>query len=254
MSLVSTNQARLSLPSARRLGPLLLAPLLTAALLAAVLAGWKWLSAPEQFPLTTVRLDGRLEKVAEDELREAISPHLDKGMLGLDIARVRAAVEALPWVAEAAVRRQWPDTLLIGARERVAAAHWNGSLMDTDGEVFQPRQASIPPDLPVLQGPPESLPQVWARFQRLSAAFGQVGLEIKLLRMDERRAWTAELADGVVIKLGIDDTDAAVERFVRALPRIGAAEEAQLVRVDLRYPNGFALAWSSATPQSPRKK
>lgn len=231
----------------------LLAVLVLAALGTGAAAGWQWLAAPERFPLATVRLDGRLEKVAEEELRAAILPYLDRGMLGLDIERIRQAVAALPWVAEAAVRRQWPDTLVVEIRERVAVARWNAGVMDSAGQLFQPREETIPPDLPLLQGPPDSLPLVWARFQKLNALFGQAGLELRWLYVDERRAWTAELADGVIVKLGIDEMDLAVERFLRALPRIGAAAETRLVRVDLRYPNGFALAWASAAPQSPRE-
>lgn len=253
MSLASNSPVQLSLPPARRLAPLL-AALLVLLLAVAAAAGWRWLSAPERFPLTAVRLDGRLDKVAEAELREAISPYLDKGMLGLDIGRIRESVEALPWIAEVTVRRQWPDALVVGARERVAVARWNAGLMSAEGELFQPRQETFPAGLPVLQGPADSMAEVWGRYQRLHEVLGRVGLEIKLLRLDERRAWTAELADGLVIKLGIDDTDMAVTRFARALPRIGAAAEARLVRVDLRYPNGFALAWASEAPQSPRKK
>jgi cell division protein FtsQ len=171
------------------------------------------------------------------------------------VARVRQAVETLPWVAAASVRRRWPDTLVIGTTERVAVARWNDGLMSDGGIVFAPRPETFPDALPVLQGPPGSASAVWTRFRRLREIFGRAGLRIARLSMDERRAWTAVLTDDVVVQLGVDQTDdAAAERFVRALPHIGAPADARLARVDLRYPNGFALAWSQTTPQSPGKQ
>lgn len=252
--LMSGAQVQLNQPPRRRLGPPIAAGLVVLVLVASAAGGWLWLASAERFPLKAVRLDGRLLKVAEAELQQAILPYLNKGMLGLDIDRIRHALEALPWIAEVTVRRQWPDALVVELVERVAVARWNDGLLSDSGVLFEPRQETFPPKLPLLQGPADSVSSIWARFRRLEAIFGGAGLEITALRLDERRAWTAELTDGVVVKLGVDETDAAAERFVRALPRIGAPAESRLARVDLRYPNGFALAWSSVAPQNPRKQ
>jgi cell division protein FtsQ len=237
--------------SAQRLGRMaaVAAALLVLAFVAA--GAWDWLAAPERFPLTAVRLDTRLAKVGESELREAILPHLDKGLLGLDVERIRLAIEALPWVESATVRRRWPGALVINAHERVAVARWNDGLMSERGALFRPRPETFPPALPLLEGPADSAVEVWARFQRLSAILSRAGLGITMLRLDERQAWTATLTDGVILKLGVDAADAAAERFVQAFPRIGGPAETRLVRVDLRYPNGFALAWSGDGAQSP---
>lgn len=238
--------------SALRLGRIVAVAIALFALALAAVSAWDWLSAPERFPLTAVRLDTRLAKVEESELREAILPHLDKGLLGLDVERIRLAVEALPWVESATVRRRWPGTLVINAHERVAVARWNDGLMSERGDLFMPRPETFPPALPLLEGPADSAAEVWARFRRLSAILSRVGLDIAMLSLDERQAWTAELADGVILELGVGAADAAAERFVQAYSRIGGpADEARLVRVDLRYPNGFALAWSGDGAQSP---
>jgi cell division protein FtsQ len=61
--------------------------------------------------------------------------------------------------------------------------------------------------------------------------------------MDERGAWTVELAGGQRVRLGRRDVDARLDRFFSAvLPALGA----QLDRIryfDLRYTNGFAVSW-----------
>lgn len=212
--------------------------------LIAVWSGWRWISAPERFPLRAVRLDGALSRVSEPELREAILPYLDRGMLGLDVEGIRAAVEALPWVARAGVRRRWPGTLVLDIVERSAVARWGDAALLSDAAVvFEPDPRSLPAGLPWLRGPAGSHEEVLGRYQRLAHQLAPAGLTVAELRLDERRAWRAVLADGVELSLGSGDSEPAVERFAAAFPRIARAEDARLVRVDLRYPNGFALAW-----------
>lgn len=206
--------------------------------------GWRWLAAPERFPLKAVRVEGAPVKVAESELRQVIGPHLNKGMLALDLRRIRRAVETLPWVESAGVRRRWPGSLRISIEERRPVALWGeAALLSDRGAIFAPARASFPAGLPLLSGPEGSEREVLARYRRLGELFAGAGLRLSELHLDGRRAWRAVAGDGVIVQLGIGADDRAAERFVRALPRIAVPAEVRLARVDLRYPNGFALAW-----------
>ena len=205
--------------------------------------GWEWLAAPERFPLQAVRLEGRPQHTSEAELREAIAPHLVRGLLGLDVAAIRGSVQALPWVEYATVRRMWPGTLVVSIEERVPVVRWReGSLLSADGTVFSPPRATLPKDLPLLAGPEGSEQQVLERFRELEPQFARAGLALRGLLLDERRSWQAALADGVTVRLGAGDAEALVARFADVYPRVKAL--GRLQAVDLRYPNGFALAWA----------
>jgi cell division protein FtsQ len=207
-----------------------------------LMLGWRWLTAPERFPLQEVRVEGRPQKVGEAELSEAMGPYLNKGMLGLDLSGIRQAVEALPWVERAGVRRRWPNTLEIDIREHEPAARWGeAALLSARGEVFAPAPASFPAGLPQLSGPQGSEGEVLAHFQRLERLFAAIELPLSGLQLDGRRTWRA-VAGGVVVQLGSSD-DSAAERFVRAFKALEVPANMRLARVDLRYPNGFALAW-----------
>lgn len=209
-----------------------------------LLLGWRWLTAPERFPLQAVRVEGRPQKVGEAELSEAMAPYLNKGMLGLDLAGIRSAVESLPWVERAGVRRRWPNTLVIDIREHEPVARWGeAALLSGRGEVFAPAPASFPADLPQLRGPQGSEEEVLERFRRLSRLFDGIELPLAGLQLDGRRTWRATVGGGVVVQLGSGSDDGAAERFVRAFKALDAPADKRLARVDLRYPNGFALAW-----------
>ena len=62
-------------------------------------------------------------------------------MIGLGLGRVRAELEALPWVATAGVQRRWPTTVVIHLTERVPVAvvpdaAGGSALLDPTGRVL----------------------------------------------------------------------------------------------------------------------
>ncbi|WP_193222271.1 cell division protein FtsQ/DivIB [Alkalilimnicola sp. S0819] len=236
-------------------GPLLLSRLrwvLAGALLVLVLIGgrgaWHWLGSDELFPLRGVSLQGELRHVDEAALREAMSVHLGRGMLGLDMDAIRRAVEALPWVERAAARRLWPGTLLLEVREQQALGRWGeAALVSVEGELFRPEAASVPEGLPALHGPDVEAARVASRYLALRERFDQVGLALTGLSLDARDSWRLTLADGARLELGSEETERRVSRFLRVWPRLDSGERG-LARVDLRYPHGFAVAWAEPGP------
>jgi cell division protein FtsQ len=75
-------------------------------------------------------------------------------------------------------------------------------------------------------------------FASLLAPIGRVPVK---LRLSERRAWEVELDNGAVLELGRNDLTARLQRFVSAYQNTVGKLPAQAYRIDLRYPNGFAL-------------
>lgn len=204
------------------------------------------LTSAELFPLRTVELEGRLEHVAEAELRQAIAAHLNGGLLGLDVERIRRAVESLPWVDLAAVRRVWPGTLVLRISEQQALGRWGeAALVNHRGEVFRPLPDSFPAGLPQLAGAEGSAGEVVERYTALQPAFGAAGFRLSGLAMDARRSWSAQLDGRVRLELGSERVTERVQRFLRSAQRLPGPEGGRLERVDLRYPNGFAVAWAA---------
>ena len=81
-----------------------------------------------------------------------------RSMVDLDEAAAAQRIERLPWVADARVRRQWPNTVSIEVRERapvasVSAARGGWALVDGSGRVLEP-MANAPADRPTLEGVP----------------------------------------------------------------------------------------------------
>jgi len=62
-------------------------------------------------------------------------------MIGLSLTRSAAAIERLPWIATARVRRSWPDTVIVTVTERVPVAVVVSDLVDVSGRVLSPAPA-----------------------------------------------------------------------------------------------------------------
>lgn len=208
-----------------------------------------WLWQPENLPVRTLRVSGTLRHVSGDELRTTVLPLVRNGFMRMDLEVVRAALERLPWVYSAEVRRDWPDRLLIDIREQQVLARWaEGGLVNPEGGVFRPVEAIAENSLPLLKGPEGTAVMLTAHFIELQRALLPLALTITRIEMDERRAWHVGLDNGVELVLGRSEHPARLERFTRAWPRILEPRTAQIARVDLRYTNGFAVQWRGAAP------
>lgn len=210
---------------------------------ASLMASLDWLSDPAHLPVRNLRLQGGMQHLDQQQMRQAVLPYVQGGLLGVDVEQVRTAVEAMPWVLSATVRRSWPDTLVINVREQEAMARWrDGGYVSSGKERFIPAQADDT-SLPLLGGPEGSEGMLVAYYQDLSVLTAPLGLQITELEMDERRAWRMQLSNGIEVMLGREAFETRMARFLRHYSRVVRPEEEKIVRVDMRYTNGFSIRW-----------
>ena len=237
--------------------------LAAAVLLAAALA---WVARQPVFALRSVVVDGDIVRVAEPALRAAVMPTLAASFFTLDLAATRAAVESVPWVQRAVVRREWPDRLRITLVEHQAAALWgadddNDRLVNTFGEVFEANVGDVEDEpLPRFEGPPDSAARMLAMYRRLAPVLAPLNAGIETLRLSARGSWRAELDSGATIELGRGEPPdeaqsvlARAERFVRTIGQVGAHFERRLLYADLRHADGYAVRLEGITtpPDAP---
>jgi cell division protein FtsQ len=203
--------------------------------------GVQKLQDPELLPLKIVRIDGGFQRLKREDVQRVLAPHIQTGFFAIDVAAIRAATEELPWVDEVSVRLVWPDTLQLSVTEQVPLARWQQDrMLNLRGEVFQPPLAEIPQGLPVFVGPDGSESEVLSRFQELNERLAPLGLAVKKIGLDARRAWTLKMDDGLIVRLGKKDVEMRMARFFRVYPLL-QRKQLQLKEVDLRYTNGFSI-------------
>ena len=193
----------------------------------------------------TLEVAGALRRVDADAVRLAVAGRLNDDFYELDLGVVKAAVEALPWVARARVERTWPAAVRVHVWEHRAIARWRDRALLSDADVvFTP--ATIDADLetlPRLAGPEGQQVTVREAFEALRAQLAETPFAPARLTQNARGEWTAFTADGLEMRLGRGvPTDAVA---VLAGPVRSALEGRlqEVTYVDLHYINGFAVGW-----------
>ena len=195
--------------------------------------------------ITQVAVTGRFQRVSAGEVEQAVKARVrDVGLVSVDLAAVRRAVEQLPWVDSATVERQWPRALNIRVTEQVAAARWGANgLLNTRGELFISEARHIPPELPRLSGPQGSEGEVARRYLAAQGQLIEAGMRLTAVRLDARGAWEFDLDNGITVRLGRRQIDERFARFVAAGVGQIATHASDIGYIDMRYTNGFAIGW-----------
>jgi cell division protein FtsQ len=208
--------------------------------LACTLVGLQWLLRAVPYPVRVVEVTTPLKLASSADLEAVLARHGAGNFFALPIDELRAAVERLPWVRAATVRRVWPDRVEVAIEEHVALARWGAdALVNTYGERFVAR-CDAP--LPLFVGPPGSEAEVTRRYERFSGLLAPLGSPVERIALSARHAWQLRLANGLQLTLGRDAelAEQRLGRFVEAYASaVGKARVPEAV--DLRYPNGFAL-------------
>lgn len=208
------------------------------------LMGMAWILRPEALPVKRVDVTGSFAGVQQSELAAIASDVARGNFFMADLAEARRQFARLPWVDSVAVRRVWPDVLKVAVTEHRPFARWvGGGLVNVRGQLFFPDERTYPVGIPVLSGPPGSATTVTNQYRKVAEQVSVLGLRLDELSMDSRQAWRIRLSNGIEVMLGQQSVDARLARFVRAYPRAIAPHSASVARIDLRYPNGFAVKW-----------
>lgn len=204
-------------------------------------------------PIRAVEIHGDLHHVTRDELRALIGPYTSWGWLRLPAERLSLRLEELNWVATASVRRKWPLDVSITITERRPVARWGrDALLDESGVAFDPG-GPINRTLPLLEGPEGNEKLMLDRYRAFSARLGARSLALDELNLDSRGAWRLGLRDGPQLRLGADSVDLRLQRALVALDELAGEREMEIAYLDLRYPNGFAVAWRNVNTAAGRQ-
>jgi len=231
--------------AARAGAPALVALLFFAALAVAAVLAVRHLTEPGTLPLRTIRVEGRFRHLERAALRRALAGAVDGGFFSVDLEKVRHAALRLPWVAAVAVRRVWPDRLEVKVTEQVPVARWNErGLVNEAGEVFYPAKGGWRGPRLRFRGPEGKAGRVLDFYRRVREGFRGRGLEIRQVALDPRGEWRLRLADGLLVVVGREQWRYRIDRLLDVYPLLGRAARKPR-RIDLRYEQGFAVAWRS---------
>lgn len=210
-----------------------------------------WALRHPLFGIAGITVQGEVTHNNAVTLRANVAPRLAGNFFTVDLARAREAFEAVPWVRQAVVRREFPNRLRVQLQEHRAVALWGDGesrLVNSFGEVFEADAGDVEQEaLPRLAGPDDQSAQVLAMYRAVKPLFKPLDLAVDRLVLTTRGSWQLELDSGAVIELGrgtTEEVSARTLRFVQTLNQVtsrhGRRPDA-LVSADLRHGDGYAV-------------
>lgn len=194
----------------------------------------------------TVRVEG-VARTDPDLVRGAAGIETKQPMTSVDLGAAEDRVEALPWVADAKVERQWPATVSVSVTERVPVAVAGDGpgavLVDRDGRILGAATSSDQV-LPVagpdpVEGPGALVPENQRRLVATLAALPDDMRDQVVRGTVDGSGLGMELRDGIEVHLG-DRTrlSAKIDALTVVLDQ---ADRGSIATVDVAVPAAAAV-------------
>jgi cell division protein FtsQ len=202
------------------------------------------------FIVAEVFVVGRQDTPKAD-LTEAMGVERGMPILALDLDVMRDKLLALPWVREASIERQLPDTLLVRISERRPLALWQNhgqfAVIDERGEVLSSGDCSSFSHLPLVVG--DDAPRHTAALIRMLAMEPELAKRVKAAVRVGGRRWNVTLAGNIDVRLPESGAETAWRRLAD-YQRQHRLLDKPIAAIDLRLPDRIGVQRGAGTPQT----
>ena len=225
-------------------------------------AGARWVARWAAFDIQGIAVNGDVVHTNAVTLRANVGARINGTFFTVDLARVRAAFESVPWVRHAVVHRDFPNRLRVTLQEHQTVAFWVGNgetrLVNSFGEVFEANIGEVEQEqLPRLSGPDGQAGEGLMMYRGLAPRFEERSLAIRELSLTGRGSWQLQLDNNAEMELGRGneaEVGARVDRFLKTLTQVTTryGRTFQMLEfADLRHENGYALRLRGVTTAEP---
>lgn len=190
------------------------------------------------FTLKDVTVEGRREtdRIA---MLQALNVQYGDPILMLDVEKLQAQLETLPWIQHAAIERRLPDTLSIRIEERRVIAIWKDDrgqyyLVGDDGAVIPDADPARFGPLLLVAG--NGAPQQVTQLQALLALEPLVGGRVKTALWVGERRWNLRFDNGVDLRLPEENLAQSWHQFA-TLEREQKILSRAITTIDMRLPD-----------------
>lgn len=204
------------------------------------------LTAGLGFSVASIEIRG-LSEADSTEISDRIDVTQHSSLLMVDVERARDRIAEIPWIADVAVKKLYPNRIVVNLTERRPFALWQDEgkvrVVDKTGavmsDVLETRNAGLP--LIVGQGANARV----AEAVELMDAAPSLRSKIRAAVLVAERRWNMITVDGVEILLPEENPAAALQR-VAVLEESKKLLERDVEVVDLRVPDRLFVRLSDA--------
>lgn len=205
-----------------------------------------WMANPSTMRIKQVRIEADLRYLTRDEISTAVLPYVETGYFAVDSKAIVQAVRQLEWVSQVSVIRVWPETVVVKVIEQVPAALWNETaLLNSEGDIFSPVIPERLMRLPNLSGIDKNSNDVLLQSRGINRSIASLDLSVQHLGLAKHGSWQVVLSNGIQLKTGNVLPKNEISKSLNALASLPGDLLTHVSAIDLRYPNGVAVAWKA---------
>jgi len=195
-------------------------------------------------PVTEIAINGQFEHIAIDELQVLIEDGVEGNFFTLSVAKLYGKLLAMPWAEQVWIHRVWPDKIKINILEQKPVAIWSGNgLINAKGKLFTDDVSGFKGHLPEFVVDERYKQEIIRWNTQYQKTLNDFDLKIKKFELDERKNQSLYLSNNIKLDLGSEETAQRLTRFLKVFKSNLYREEQRISRIDLRYSNGFSVAW-----------
>ncbi|HXL98481.1 MAG TPA: FtsQ-type POTRA domain-containing protein [Rhizomicrobium sp.] len=201
------------------------------------------------FGIKDVGITGNL-RTPEKTIMAALNIEDGKTSLGYDIHAARARLLLLPWIAQANVRRRYPDTIAVDVVEKQPFALWDSQdglyVIEHSGKPIALTDGAEFKSLPRFVG---DAPQDGAALIAAIATHRAVHARVFAMQRMSGRRWNLILDDKVIVELPEDGWQKQLDVLEHLLVDTGVLER-DITEIDLRARDNYFFILRNGQPQT----
>lgn len=198
-------------------------------------------------PATILVSNQGLTATEYQTLQQTMSQQTVSSFFTNDLQSLRDIAMRLAWVDQVSVTRDWQRGIVITALPKQAVANFGTErLVDAKGEVFVPAESSDlrQPQFATLQGSIDQASVIMQQMQQINDWYAPLDMQVEDIILTPRMTWLVRFDNGLRV---IVDNENTAQKLL-SLSQLLAAQLnnrlSEMQSIDLRYKNGFTIAWN----------
>ncbi|MGM8897434.1 MULTISPECIES: cell division protein FtsQ/DivIB [unclassified Psychrobacter] len=198
-------------------------------------------------PPAAIHVDTQDLSTAQHQvLQQTMNQQKVSSFFTTDLQALRDIAMSLAWVDEISVTRDWQQGIVITALPKQAIANFGTErLVDAKGAVFVPAdsEALIQPQFATLQGEVDQAPVIMQQMQQINDWYVPLDMRVEDIILTPRMTWLVRFDNGLRVIVDNENTAQKLLNLSQLLNNQLADRRDNIQSIDLRYKNGFTIAW-----------
>ncbi|MBF2720255.1 cell division protein FtsQ [Psychrobacter sp. NG254] len=173
-----------------------------------------------------------------------------------DLQALRDITMGLAWVDQVSISRDWQRGIVVTALPKQAVANFGTErLVDAKGSVFVPvdSQDLTQQRFATLQGEMNQAPVIMQQMQQVNDWYAPLGMQVDDIILSPRMTWLIRFDNGLRVIVDNENTAQKLLNLSQLLGHQLSTRRDEMQSVDLRYKNGFTIAWNVTAPADESK-